>query len=244
MNKRTLILSNLFLLLVIIAIAFKEKYPQRIWHKLNPPQVVKEEKLNYWLCKDALFAALPKDSNSIVFLGTSLTDNFEITEIFHRCDLKNRGITADITEGMLNRLQPIIEDDPRKVFIEAGVNDLGKGISSEKLLENYQAILTSLKNSPSHPQLYIQSILPVANSGQYPEYNNPAVNAEIKKVNKALQAMADKNKATYIDLYSKFVLNDAIDPRFVIDDGIHLTGAAYKLWAEIIRPYIDIVESK
>lgn len=240
MNRKVLIIFNLFTLLLLVALLVKEHYPQKIWHYFKKAPEVKAEKLNYWLNRDQLFEALPHDSNSIVFIGTSLTENFELTEIFHQCNLKNRGITSDITEGILNRLSPVIKDQPKKIFIEAGINDLGKGISEVKLVANYTEIIKRLQLATPNSQLYIQSILPVANKGQYPTYNNPEINAAILRVNEQLKSLAESRKVIYIELYNNFVSNGEMNPQYVIDDGIHLNGEAYKLWAQLLGPYLQV----
>ncbi len=239
MNKKSLIICNIITFILLIGLLVKEHYPQKIFAKFRKQPVVTDHKIYYWLNRDKLFEALPRDTGSIIFLGTSLTENFELNELLGRCNIKNRGITADKTEGILNRLQPIIEDQPKKLFLEAGVNDLGKGVSIQELISNYNKILDRLQKESPGTQLFIQNVLPVSNTGEYPAYNNPKVNADIKTVNKELLAIAEKRKLTYIDLYSKFELNGEINPKYVISDGIHLTGPAYAVWTEILRPYIQ-----
>lgn len=238
MNKKSLIILNLLTLICLLAILVKEQYPQRIWHHFKKAPEVTNEHINYWLNRDQLFEALPHDSNATVFVGTSLTENFELTEIFKNCNFKNRGITSDVTEGVLNRLSPIIKDQPKKIFLEIGVNDLGKGVTAVQLLKNYGLIIDKLQANCPHTQLYIQSILPVANKGQYPTYNNPEINKAIVNVNAELKTLAENKKVTYIDLYSSFVNNSEINSKYVIEDGIHLNGEAYILWAKLLQPYL------
>jgi len=238
MNKKVLIGLNLLTVCLLTAIVLKEHYPQKIWHYFKKP-AQQHEKLSYWLNRDQLFKALPHDSNSIVFIGTSLTENFELNEIFHQCNYKNRGITADVTEGILNRLEPIILDQPKKILIEAGINDLGKGVGETQMLKNYTAIIDKLQKECPKTQLFIQSIFPVANKGLYPAYNNSATNVSIVRANKALQALAIAKGIIYIDMYPNFALNGQIKPEYVIEDGIHFNGAAYNLWAQLLGPYLQ-----
>ena len=238
MNKKVLIGLNILTLCLLTAIVLKEHYPQKIWHYFKKP-AQQHEKLNYWLNRDQLFKALPHDSNAIVFIGTSLTENFELNEIFHQCNYKNRGITADVTEGILNRLDPIILDQPKKILIEAGINDLGKGVGETQMLINYAAIIDKLQKECPKTQLFIQSIFPVANKGLYPAYNNSATNASIVRANKALEALAIAKGIIYIDLYPNFTANGEIKPEYVIEDGIHFNGAAYNLWAQLLGPYLQ-----
>ena len=112
----------------------------------NPVTVEKADnkknlKIKYWLNRQELFEVLPKDSNSIIFLGNSLTQNFELVELFKNINIKNRGINGDIIVGVLNRLKPIIQTQPKKIFIEIGINDHGAGISKDSVIINYKELL-------------------------------------------------------------------------------------------------------
>ncbi len=239
-SVKLLIITNLLTLLVLGGIMLKEHYPQKILAKLKGGETpAKDGKIFYWLQRDQIFEALPNDTNAIDFLGTSLTENFELSELLGNCNVRNRGITGDHTKGILNRLKPVIADKPQKIFIEVGVNDLGKGVDEKTLLENYSAILDRLQQDCPTSRIYIESILPVANKGEYPTYNNPEVNEAIRRVNTQLKAMAESRKMTYIDVYSKFEKNGEIDPAYVISDGIHLKGAAYLVWADVLRPFVN-----
>lgn len=239
MNKKVLIGFNILTLVCLMLVLWREKYPQKIWHYFKKTETVKPEKISYWLNRDELFKALPHDSNAIVFIGTSLTENFELNEIFHQCHYKNRGITSDVTEGILNRLTPIIQDQPKKIFIEAGINDLGKGVSEADLMTNYTKIIETLQKETPKTQLFIQSIFPVANKGHYPKYNNSATNAAVVRVNTALKKLAEQKQITFIDLYPNYALNGEINPSYVIEDGIHFNSAAYALWAQLLGPYLQ-----
>ena len=80
--------------------------------------------ISYFLNRQQYFEVFPKDSNSIIFLGNSLTQNFEVTELLKDLRIKNRGIYGDFTAGVVNRITPIIQTHPKKVFRGIGLNDL------------------------------------------------------------------------------------------------------------------------
>ena len=83
-----------------------------------------------------LFESLSRNSHSIVFLGNSLTQNFELSEFFPNHKIKNRGINGDVSAGILNRVKSITALHPSKIFIEMGINDLGTGVSNDRILKN------------------------------------------------------------------------------------------------------------
>ena len=56
---------------------------------------------------------------------------------------------------------------------------------------------------------------------------------------KKLLVLASQENVTYIDLYSHFV--EPVTGKMRTEysnDGLHLLGKGYKLWVEIIRPYV------
>jgi lysophospholipase L1-like esterase len=45
-------------------------------------------------------------------------------------------------------------------------------------------------------------------------------------------------RITYIDILTPMMLNGVPREEMWIEDGVHRTPAGYKLWAEILRPYL------
>ena len=80
------------------------------------------EKVQYFVGRNEVLGKLPVDTNEIIMLGDSHTQNFEWHEIFKDVPIINRGINGDITRGVLNRLNAVIERKPNKIFLEIGVH--------------------------------------------------------------------------------------------------------------------------
>lgn len=195
--------------------------------------------LSYYLDRNELFEALPTDSNSIVFIGTSLTQNFELAEFFQNLNLRNRGINGDVTEGVLARIDPILVTKPAKLFIEIGINDLGTGVQRDRVLENYKALIRRIQDSSPGTKIYVQSLFPTQlEGGRYKTYCNKKVNEDIVFLNNELRKFTSLYKITFIDTYSGFLSDGQLNPVYSVD-GIHLNGAGYKLWAKILAPYIS-----
>ncbi|MDQ3279044.1 MAG: hypothetical protein M3Q06_12005, partial [Bacteroidota bacterium] len=58
------------------------------------------------------FKSLPKTTGDILFLGNSITDGGEWSELFNDVKVKNRGISGDVTAGVLNRLAEVAQRKP------------------------------------------------------------------------------------------------------------------------------------
>ena len=242
MNRlsKLLLAGNLVLLALLIALCIKEGYPRRILSALNAPEHVSssEKKISYWFNRDKLFEAFPEDSSAIVFIGTSLTQNFELAELFHNASLKNRGIMGDVTQGVLQRLKPVTNGHPKKIIIELGINDVLMQVPEDTLLKNYERIMRDFGINSPRSKVYVQSVLPISATRLFPGVNALDVNDRIISVNTALKKMAKTYDATYIDLYSHFTIGKALNDDYTFD-GLHLNGKGYLVWRDLLIPYVE-----
>ena len=190
----------------------------------------------YYYQKVSLFQSLPNTENEIILLGDSITDGCEWGELYGNANIKNRGISGDVTQGVLDRLDEVTESSPDKVFIMVGVNDLARGVLVDEVIENMKEIISKIKEASPSTEIYIQSILPVnPDFGKFQKHMKKI--EEIKKVNEAL-ALMESAKVHYVDLYSQFTEDiDKLSPRYT-NEGLHLTVGGYNKWKEIIDPYI------
>ncbi|HBB31386.1 MAG TPA: G-D-S-L family lipolytic protein [Cyanobacteria bacterium UBA8803] len=181
------------------------------------------------------FEALPKSERAIVFLGDSLTAQGEWAEWLGNSQVKNRGISGDTTDGVLNRLEQILETQPAQILIMIGTNDIwNEGKSVGEVVNNYQRILDTIKKEAPKTQVFVQSLLPVNNQ----QYRIKVDNKDLVAVNRELQRLASQFSFKYIDLYQQFANNqNQLDPKYTLD-GVHLNGQGYLTWKKVIENYI------
>lgn len=185
----------------------------------------------YYRIKKSHFKILSQSESDIVFLGDSLTDAGEWQELFKNVQIKNRGISGDTTKGILNRINNVIESQPKKIFIMIGINDLTKGSSVDETFNNYQPILNILQKQSPKTKVFVQSILPVNNQ----KHLNIGVNKNIIDLNNRLRDLSQKLSFNYIDLFSSFLDSDnQLDAQYTTD-GIHLNGQGYLRWKGLIE---------
>lgn len=60
----------------------------------------------FYYQRSTLFEKLPIDSDDIVFLGNSITNGCEWHELFNNPNIKNRGISSDVSMGGLRSSRP------------------------------------------------------------------------------------------------------------------------------------------
>lgn len=202
----------------------------------NQVKVNKEsETIVYFLARDEVFTQLPSDSNEVIMLGNSLTQNFEWHEIFPDVNIKNRGINGDITLGLLQRLPEVLESKPLKIFIEIGINDIQQGIPIDQIYQNYTAVIQKIKKYSPTTKIYVQNLLP-AHVHLYNNKNKLIV--LITDLNTKLEEYCLANSITYIDLFSTFKDGDKLNSNYDSGDHLHLNGTGYLKWCELIEKYI------
>lgn len=213
---------------------------RKIYNKYETKTYSPPPKRAYYLNRDKLFDVLPGDSNAIIFLGNSLTQYFELAELLQNSHIKNRGIHGDMTEGVIKRLAPIIASQPKKIFIEIGVNDIEQKVPQPTLLKSYKLLIDTLKKTCPQTKLYVQSLLPVADSSLTlpSSYCSPQMNKSIVEVNKQVRKLAEDRACTFIEVYEKFVSGGQLAPKYSLD-GVHLSEEGYLLWTKILKPYVD-----
>lgn len=192
----------------------------------------------FYYQRATLFEELPISSKDVVFLGNSITNGGEWSELFGSKHVKNRGISGDVCMGVYERLGAILKGKPDKIFLLIGINDVSRGTSADTIVARIGRIVRKVKKDSPGTKLYLQSILPVTD--HYKMFGSHTCHwQEVKIINEELMRLADREKVTYVDLYSHFV-----DPATgkmraeYTNDGLHLLGKGYVKWAEILKPYI------
>ncbi|MCD4664527.1 MAG: hypothetical protein K8R68_04585 [Bacteroidales bacterium] len=171
----------------------------------------------------------------IVFLGDSLTESFDLQKHFGRRDLRNRGVSGDMTQHLLYRLEEITNASPSVIFLMIGINDIYQGVSVETLISNIEIIIVNILEKSPKSKLIVQSILPVNASRLFADKN---INTDVYRANNLLQKICNEKSLIFINLYPDF-LNDKgeMDSCYTYD-GVHLSEQGYILWAELIQSYL------
>ncbi len=192
----------------------------------------------YYDQRKSLFELLPDTKNEIIFLGNSITDGSEWVELLQNQKAKNRGISGDTSEGVLNRLYQITRVEPSKVFLLIGINDLAKNISPDTIYVNICKIVSILRTKSPKTKVYVQSILPVNNT--FKSFGgHTSRTPQVLEINGKLKSICPKLGATYVDLFSelKNPNDDLLNPMYT-NDGLHLMGEGYVAWMKVIQPYL------
>jgi len=197
----------------------------------------------YYHQRATLFKSLPQTSGDIIFIGNSITDGGEWSELFNDLRIKNRGISGDVSAGLIHRIDEVVQRKPQKVFIMIGTNDLARNVSPDSVLKNIFWMVKHLRQQSPSTKVFVQSILPV--NEVYGKFGgHTSKGAQIKTVNAQLAQQATTQGYTYVDLYKAFSNSAGKLKETLTNDGLHLNGEAYLLWKHLVYPFVYDAEVK
>lgn len=242
--KHTIILLSAFCILFLFGLTvifIHEDYGNKLLNKLrltktempSTTNITAEPEIDYTLESwENCLSQLNYDAD-IAFLGDSITYGSDFQDYFG-ADIRicNLGLPGDSIEGILGRISMVPSVNPEKVFVMAGIN----GLSDENIEEQvrlYAQLIDSIEDDV--PEIYIQSVLPIAQSreAQY------CKNETIRTFNTFIKKLAQVHDCTYVDLYALFSDNDGYIESIYTTDGIHLTDVAYKKWGNRLEEFVD-----
>lgn len=188
----------------------------------------------HYLQRLDFFKKMPDLKNEIVFLGNSITEGGKWQELVPNKNVVNRGISGDVTYGVIARMDEILAAKPARIFILIGINDMKRGTPMEVVLNNYRKIIRMVKEQSPATKLFVQSILPV-NKAMLPASYAKLSNAAILEMNVQLKEICKARQLDYVNLHEVFAGADGELKKELSIDGLHLRSAAYILWVAYLR---------
>ncbi|MBU0764576.1 MAG: G-D-S-L family lipolytic protein [Bacteroidetes bacterium] len=188
--------------------------------------------MSHYYTKKSIFEAMPDDTNEIVFLGNSISDNCDWYELFRDCRIKNRGVDTDIIDGVIERLDEVVRSKPKQIFLMIGTNDLKVKKDVALVLSDYERLIKLIIEKTPETELFIQSVLPTY-------HDLKRKNSDIIEINKGLIELSQKYDLQYIELFDLFLNeNQELDTAYSFD-GLHVNGKAYLIWKKAIEKYVN-----
>jgi lysophospholipase L1-like esterase len=198
---------------------------------------------------DAALAPPAVGEKRVVFLGDSITEYWKLPNYFPGKPYINRGVDGQTTPEMLVRFrQDVIDLQPKVVVILAGTNDIA-GVTGPTFNEDIEANYASMAElARAHSiRMVFASVLPVHNYTHDAEESFALrPRGRILALNKWLKDYCAKNRLVYLDYFSALVDERGMLKRALADDGLHPTGAGYKIMAPLAEKAIQkaLVENR
>ena len=233
--KKILIISNLILLMIVIVLTVQGRFFQRgadFFNRLTGAENTFSYDMNpNYYPKKEQFDMIDGQFN-IVMLGNSITEQINWNELLDRNDIANRGISGDITEGMLIRIDSVLKLRPAICFFMGGVNDITRRVSYDNTLSNITEIVNIF--SAEGIEIVIQSVLYTGEGFFSSDYNNPI----ITRLNEDMKKLCGDKEITFLDLNAHLSQNGKLRPEFT-HDGLHLNAEGYSVWGKVLEDFLN-----
>ncbi|AWW73746.1 hypothetical protein CD351_04830 [Erythrobacter sp. KY5] len=173
-----------------------------------------------------LWRAFPGEQEAIVFAGSSIVEEGPFEAMFPGYTVVNRGIGADTTIGLLDRLDEIIALRPAKLFLYIGGNDRSRlDDTPEAAFARLEQIVQGVREASPATQLYVHTLFP--REAEHATW--------IEAFNTRVRGLDGRDGVDVIDVYP-LALGEggAIDP-VLTNDGIHLLPEGYRRWQKALQ---------
>ena len=181
--------------------------------------------------------------NNYLFLGDSITEQYDLKEYYEDYPVVNSGVSGDYTSSIVKDMKKRVYDyNPSKVFLLIGINDLRKGNDVSEIVSNTKEIIELIKENRPYSEIYLESIYPInktdddkiSDSVRDIEFDNE----KIIEVNDLLKDLAKDEKITYVDLYNKLIDDDGNLNISYTKDGLHISSEGYECITKELMKYI------
>ena len=196
---------------------------------------------------NAALAAPASSEARVVFMGDSITDNWQqprFNGFFPGKPYVDRGISGQTTPQMLLRFRPdVINLMPKAVVILAGTNDIAGNtgpMSDEEIEGNLQSMAELAK---AHGiKVVLSSITPtsayhVAANGIPQTTSRPMT--RIKAINDWMRKYAAENGHVYLDYFSAMVDATGVMKTELTGDDLHPNADGYAIMAPLAQAAIE-----
>ena len=187
-------------------------------------------------------AAAPEERGTIVFVGTSLTAGYGLDPdeafpalIQRKIDsaglgyrIANAGVSGETSAGAMRRIDWLLRQNPAVLVIETGANDGLRGLSTDSLKANIQAMIDNARTLSPPPRIVLVRMRALPNYGF----------VYARRFSRLYEELADENDVALVPFLLEGVageegMNQA--------DGIHPTAAGHERMAETVWKVLEPV---
>jgi lysophospholipase L1-like esterase len=163
----------------------------------------------------------------ILLLGHSLIALGDWARLLPGHAVVGLGRSGETTAGLLGRLDEAMRDHPKAdvVVVMSGTNDILAG--NDSFLHEYRSVARRLRRAYPDAAVLLHAILPLS-----PDWISSET---VARVNAGIARIGAETGVTVLDLTERFTgpgglpRGDLYDP-----DGVHLSAAGYRVWAEAL----------
>lgn len=175
----------------------------------------------------------PPPEGGIVFVGSSSIRLWKLDESFPDLATTNRGFGgSEMEDSTYFADRIVIPYKPRTVVVYAGDNDLNKGKTPQRVLEDFRAFTEKV-----HAALPGARIIYVAVKPSIARWHLAEKGAE---TNRLIREYTQKDdRLAFADIWTPMLGEDGKPrPELFVKDKLHLSPLGYELWTSILSPML------
>jgi len=182
----------------------------------------------------------PPPQNGIVFVGASSIVRWNLPGSFPELGARaiNRGFGGSLAADSTRYAERIvIPYKPRIVVFYAGDNDVEANHTPEQIAGDFTAFERKVHAALPATQIIFISIKPSIRRWPWIE--------QIKGANALVrQYCATHPNLTFVDIVPQMIGADGKPIKeLLVEDGLHMTPAGYKIWNDALRPHLRLSQS-
>jgi lysophospholipase L1-like esterase/acetyl esterase/lipase len=225
-----------------------------------PVSKLENDSYNWWNRHSEVLRIKDSINPEIVIMGNSITHNWggepkrvdnngnprdpngpnSWALLFGQYRVLNLGFGWDRTQNVLWRLDHGEIDGlhPRTIVIEIGTNNTSQTPNARmntapEIVEGIRAICLRIRSKVPGAKIVLMAVFPRDESSASPR------RILINEINKLLEAFANEQKLTYVDIGPNLLSSDGTFLPSVTSDFCHPTEKGYQIWADAIRLLIS-----
>lgn len=195
----------------------------------------------------ALFKKENAAARNIVLVGSSHIERFNAEKLLPSRRVLNRGVASDrigIDErGILHRLDSSVFDcNPGIIILENGVNDLGElwrngTPKMDEIDKTYREVVQRIRTRLPDTPLIIVGLFPTRD-------RYAGLKPLIIEFNNRLKTIASDYDCPFMEVFSPLADVDGLLRAEYSRDGLHLSEAGYRVWADLIEKELTRQEQR
>ena len=176
----------------------------------------------------------PPEKGGIVFIGSSSIKKWTtLAADFPHHRVLNRGFGgSQLVDSVHFAERIVIPYAPRMVVLYAGGNDINAGKSATQVFADFRAFVEKVR--AALPETEIACISIAGNPKRWAQVET------VKEVNAAIaNYMKGQPRLTFINVFPRMLGDDGLPrPEIFSADDLHMNAEGYRLWRDIVGPYL------
>lgn len=177
----------------------------------------------------------PPPEGAVLFVGSSSIRMWEQLDTdFPGATVVNRGFGGSHFSDLLHYLDELVlQYEPRLIFVYEGDNDVAAGKSARRVFEDFRTFVERVRSELPETHIGFVAVKPSPSRWEIAD--------TMRAVNERIRSFTLwRPNLEFVDVFDPMLGNDG-RPRseIFLDDDLHMNRAGYRLWAKIVRPYVE-----